>query len=472
MTEVEHSDAFVLFGASGDLAAKKIFSALARLESSGSLPRQLIGVAKSGWSQDQFHQRIRESLKGLSPGTGNAAAESLCKRFAYIDGDYRDEATFLALADHLRDVRAPLFYLAIPPSLFGTVADALHQHKLTHRARLIVEKPFGHDLQSAIALNRLLHSVVPEERLFRIDHYLGKDPVLNLIYFRFVNSFLEPIWNNHYVESIQVTMAENFGVSDRGAFYDEVGAIRDVVQNHLLHTLSILTMDPPINASAESNRDEKTKILKAILPIQPTQLIRGQYAGYLQEPGVHPQSKTETYAALRTTIETWRWSGVPILIRAGKHLRVSATEILVRFKHPPVSITNEPFPPGSNYLRFRLGPDRVEIGLGARAKRPGPTMVGQPLELLVMRNQSGEEEPYELLLGDAIRGDQSLFTSQEAVEAAWRIVDPGLNQNTPVYEYPVGSMGPREADSLTDLPGGWHDPSGKENGGPAPKGPS
>jgi glucose-6-phosphate 1-dehydrogenase len=470
MTGIELSDAFVLFGASGDLAAKKIFSALARLESSESLPPKLIGIAKSGWSQDQFRQRIQESLKASSPGTGSPAAESLCRRFDYIDGDYRDAATFHALADHLQNVRAPLFYLAIPPSLFGTVADALHQHKLTRRARLIVEKPFGHDLQSAIALNRLLHSVVPEERLFRIDHYLGKDPVLNLIYFRFANSFLEPIWNNHYVESIQVTMSENFGVTDRGAFYDEVGTIRDVVQNHLLHTLSILTMDPPINASAESNRDEKTKILKAILPISPTSLIRGQYAGYLKEPGVHPHSSTETYAALRTTIETWRWSGVPILIRAGKNLRVSATEILVRFKHPPVSITSEPFPPGSNYLRFRLGPDRVEIGLGARAKRPGPAMVGQPLELLVMRNQRNEEDPYELLLGDAIRGDQGLFTSQEAVEAAWQIVDPILNQTTPVYEYPVGSMGPHEADSLADLPGGWHDPCGKENGGPGPKG--
>lgn len=458
------SDAFVLFGASGDLAEKKIFSALGRLEASGALPPRLFGVAKSGWQVEQLRDRIRSSLKAHAPDLGAPVVEALCRKFDYLDGDYRDEKTFKTLATQLGQSVAPLFYLAIPPSLFGSVADLLKKNHLTQNARLIVEKPFGRDLASAIELNRTLLGIVPEERLFRIDHYLGKDPVLNLVYFRFANSFLEPVWNNRYIDNIQITMSEKFGVADRAAFYDEVGAVRDVVQNHLLHTLSILAMEPPINATAEAHREEKTKILKAISPLVENRIVRGQYQGYLAEKGVRPHSATETFVALETSIETWRWSGVPVFIRAGKCLAITATEIMVQFKKPPISVTHEPFPPGANYIRFRLGPDRVEIGLGARAKRPGPTMVGQPIELLVMRNQAGEEEPYELLLGDAIRGDQNLFTSQEAVEAAWRVVDPILKPEHPIYEYPAGSMGPGEAEALVAQHGGWHNPKDPASG--------
>jgi glucose-6-phosphate 1-dehydrogenase len=456
MSSALESDAFVFFGATGDLAYKKIFPALYAMVHRGGLTVPIIGMARAGWTLEKLRDRARESVQAA----GDFEPECFAKLSAllrYVDGDYADPDMYARLKKALGFATRPIHYLAIPPSLFASVVQGLAKSGCADNARVIVEKPFGRDLPSAQALDSTLHEVFSEQSIFRIDHYLGKEAVQNLLYFRFANTFLEPIWNRTYVKDVQITMAEDFGVQGRGGFYEEVGAIRDVVQNHLLQVIALLAMDAPVGHESQAMQAEKLRLFRAMRPLDPKEVVRGQFRGYREEKGVAKDSQVETFAALRLHIDTWRWADVPFYIRAGKCLPISATEVIVNLKSPPLAIFDASATMPTNYFRLRLSPE-VVIGEGALVKRNGEDMRGEPVELIARHHSQTEKSPYERLLGDAIRGDTSLFTQDASVEAAWRVVDPVLKDPLPVVEYEPGSWGP---DIATDVVNGdevWHNP--------------
>ena len=450
------SDALVLFGATGDLAYKQIFPAVAAMIRRGRLDCPIVGVAKAGWNLHQLQARIKDSLE--KHGTMDALIfAKLCAQLRYIDGDYADATTFAQLRKYLGNAKRPLHYLAIPPALFATVAEGLAKSGCATDARVVVEKPFGRDLASAQKLNRTLHQFFPEESIFRIDHYLGKEPVQNLVYFRFANPMVEAGWDNKHLESVQITMAEQFGVSGRGKLYEELGAIRDVVQNHMLQVISCLAMECPPGNDHQALRDERARLLRSVRTLVPADVVRGQFRGYRKEPGVAPDSQIETFAAVRFHVDNDRWAGVPFYVRAGKSLAVTVTEVMIRFKRPPRPVLDDTVLRPANYYRFRLSPQTM-LAVGTAIKKPGERMQGEEVELIAHDPLPNDMQPYERLLGDAAIGEATLFARQDAVEAAWRVVDPVLGNVTPVIEYEPNTWGPPLDDRTFSPGGGWHNP--------------
>jgi len=460
------SDALVLFGVTGDLAHKMIFPALYAMVKHGTLKVPVIGVALPKWSPERLHKRVTDSIERSGGIDNQRALHQLLSLFKYVSGDYDDPKTFAAIKSTLHKARRPAHYLAIPPSLFETVIKGLGAANLAENARVIVEKPFGRDLASARELNKVARTVFPEDSVFRIDHFLGKEAIMNILYFRFANTFLEPIWNRNYVASVQITLSETFGVENRGAFYETAGCLRDVIENHLFQVVALLAMEPPAYRGFGAVHSEKAKVFQAMRPLKPDDLVRGQYEGYRKEPNVAADSDVETFCALRLGIDSWRWAGVPWYLRAGKCLAETAHEVLVELKPPPQDLfaDSEPATGQANYLRFQLAPNSA-IALAARVKRAGKEFVGDQRELYLIEDQAGQESPYERLLGDAMAGDGALFAREDAIEAAWEVVDPVLATHHPTYPYERGSWGPKEADVLIAVDGCWHNPSPKQVSG-------